>query len=164
MATRMAQLCQKCWHPSHYQPATTFIRYKVPSSHFLWSSCTNEWETQMLAKPSMNLLQRTGGNHRGSRAQLGWRTFMITCLCWILGYMRLEIWCKIGLSADWCLCAVLCTRSGACYCWIGTACTLDCTCFCAVDDISVSLAVSICSALSTHACWCPRFTNAVHCW
>jgi len=30
----------------------------------------------------------------------------------------IEIWHKIGLSADWCLCTVLCTRSGACYCWI----------------------------------------------
>ena len=34
----------------------------------------------MLAKPSSNLLQRTGGDHRGGRAQLGWRTFMMTCL------------------------------------------------------------------------------------
>ena len=25
---------------------------------------------------------------------------MMTCLRWILGYMRLEIWRKIGLSAD----------------------------------------------------------------
>jgi len=69
----------------------------------------------LLAKPSSNLLQRTGGDHRGCRAQLGWRTFMMTCLRWILGYTRLEIWRKIGLSGDWCLC----TRSAACYCWIG---------------------------------------------
>jgi len=41
---------------------------------------------------------------------------MTTCLRWILEYMRLEIWCKIGLSADWCLCTALCTHSGACYC------------------------------------------------
>jgi len=27
---------------------------------------------------------------------------MVTCLGWILGYMRLEIWRKIGLSADGC--------------------------------------------------------------
>jgi len=27
--------------------------------------------TQVLAKPSSNLLQRTGGDHRGGRAQLG---------------------------------------------------------------------------------------------
>jgi len=53
---------------------------------------------------------------------LGWRTFMMTCLRWILGYMRLEIWCKIGLSADWCLCTALHTRSGACYCWIECPC------------------------------------------
>ena len=38
---------------------------------------------------------------------------------WILGYMRLEIWCRSGLSADWCCCTALHTRSAACYCWIG---------------------------------------------
>jgi len=42
---------------------------------------------------------------------------MTTCLRWILGYTRLEIWRKIGLSGDWCLCTVLHTRSGACCCW-----------------------------------------------
>ena len=77
------------------------------------------------AKPSSNLLRRTGGDHRGGRAQPGWRTFMMTCLRWILGYMRLEIWCKIGLSADWCLCTALRTRSGACYCCISpSVCSL----------------------------------------
>jgi len=82
----------------------------------------HEWmRTQMLAKPSLNLLQRTGGDHRGGRAQPGWRTFMMTCLRWILGYMRLEIWRRIGLSADWCLCTALRTRSGACYYWIAQA-------------------------------------------
>jgi len=40
------------------------------------------------AKASPNLLQRTGGDHRGGRARPGWRTFMMTCLRWILGYMR----------------------------------------------------------------------------
>jgi len=80
----------------------------------------HEWmRTQMLAKPSLNLLQRTGRDHRGGRAQPGWRTFMMTCLRWILLYMRLEIWCKICLSADWCLCTALRTRSIACYYWIG---------------------------------------------
>ena len=33
--------------------------------------------------------------------------------------MKLEIWCKIGLSGGWCLCTALRTRSGACYYWIG---------------------------------------------
>jgi len=75
--------------------------------------------TQMLAKSSSNLLQRTGGDHRGGRAQSGWGTFMMTCLRWILGYVRLEIWRKIGLSGDWCLCTALRTRSSACYCWTG---------------------------------------------
>ena len=83
----------------------------------LSSGTLHEWtRTQMLAKPSSNLLQRTGGNHRGGC--MTWRTFTMTCLCWILGCMRLEIWRKIGLSGDWCLCTVLRTRSGACYYWI----------------------------------------------
>ena len=68
----------------------------------------HEWmRTQMLARLSSNLLQRTGGDYRGGRAQPGLRTFMMTCLRWILGYMRLEIWRKIGLSGDRCLCAAL---------------------------------------------------------
>ena len=51
----------------------------------------HEWmRMQMLAKPSSNLLQRTGGDHRGGRTQLGCRTFAMTCLRWILGCMRLE--------------------------------------------------------------------------
>jgi len=65
---------------------------------------------QMLAKPSSNLLQKPG-----------WRTFMMTRLCWILGYRRQEIWCEIGLSRNGCHCTALCTRSGACYYWIGQA-------------------------------------------
>jgi len=45
---------------------------------------------------------------------------MINCLRWILGYPRLEIWCKISLTGDWCLCTVLRTHSTACYYWIGS--------------------------------------------
>jgi len=37
-------------------------------------------ELQTLAKQSSNPLQRIGGDHRGGRAQPGWRTFMKTCL------------------------------------------------------------------------------------
>ena len=48
--------------------------------------------------------------------------FLMACLHWILRYTRLEIWRKIGLSADCCLCTALRTRSGACYCWIGLDC------------------------------------------
>jgi len=72
---------------------------------------------QLLAERSSNLHQRTGGDHQGGCAQLGWRTFMKTCLRWILGYTRLEIWRKIGLSRDWCLCTTLRSRTGACYYW-----------------------------------------------
>ena len=81
----------------------------------------HEWmRMQMLAKPSSNLLQRTGVDHRGGHAQLEQRTFMMTCLRWILGYMRLEIWCKIGLSGDRCLCTALHTCSAAIALdWIG---------------------------------------------
>jgi len=98
----------------------------------------------MLAKPSLNLLQRTGGD-RGGRAQPGWRTFMMTCLRWILGYVRLEIWCKIGLSAHWCLCIVLCTRSGACCYWIGLVClgTCVCRCMCLGKGIPDELAIQL---------------------
>ena len=79
----------------------------------------HEWMwMQMLAKPSLNLLQRTAGNHRGGCRQPGWRTFMMTCLRWILGYMKREIWRKIGLSRDWCLCIVLCTCTVACNYWL----------------------------------------------
>ena len=67
----LARLCQKCRHPSHYQPATTFIHHLVPSSHFLWGTLHKWMRTQMLAVPSSNLLQRTGGDHRGGRAQPG---------------------------------------------------------------------------------------------
>ena len=106
----------------------------LPTSHHFHPSLSpvvslslgilHEWmRTQMLAKPSLNLHQRTGGDHWGGRAQLGWRTFMMTCLRWILGFMRLEIWCKIGLSGDWCLCTALRTRSGACYYWISEQAT-----------------------------------------
>jgi len=51
----------------------------------------HEWmTTQMLAKPCSNLLQRTEGDHWGGRTQPGWRTFMMTFLRWILGYMKLD--------------------------------------------------------------------------
>ena len=74
---------------------------------------------RMDVNASSNLLQRTGVDHRGSHTQPGWRTLMMTCLLWILGYMRLEIWCKIGLSGDRCCCTALHTCSAACYYWIG---------------------------------------------
>jgi len=74
-------------------------------------------DEKMLAKPSSNLLQRTGGDHRAAAHNLDeehsslpwwsppilWRRFedgLAICLRWILGYMRLEIWRKIGLSGD----------------------------------------------------------------
>ena len=124
----LAWLCQRCQHTSHYQPATTFIHHI--KSRRLTLGILHEWmRTHMLAKPSLNLLQRTGGD-RGGRVQPGWRTFMMTCLRWILGYVRLEIWCKIGLSAHWCLCIVLRTRSGACCYWIGLVCLGTCVCRC----------------------------------
>ena len=104
----------------------------IPTSHHFHPSLSpvislslgilHEWmRMQMLAKPSSNLLQRTGGDHRCDRSQLGWRTLMMTCLRWILGYMRLEIWCKISRSGDWCLCIAPSIRCGACYYWIGLA-------------------------------------------
>ena len=101
----------------------------LPTSHHFYPSLSpvmHKWmRMQMLAGPPSNLLQRTRGDLRGGRTQPGWRTYMMTCLNWILAYMRLEIWQKIGLSADWCLCTALCTRSGACYYWIEDLPTVD---------------------------------------
>ena len=95
----------------HFHPSSPVVSLSLGILH--------EWmRMQTLAKPSSNLLQGTGGDHRGGRAQFGWRTFITTSLRWILGYERLEIWRKIGLSGDWCLCTALRTRSGACYYWI----------------------------------------------
>jgi len=68
----------------------------IPSSHFLWASCTNGWEHRKAIFERAP--ERTGGDHWDGRAQLGWRTFMMTCLRWILGYMWLVMWRKIGLS------------------------------------------------------------------
>ena len=101
-------------------PISHHVRLSLSPAISLSLRILHEWtRTQMLAKPPSNLLQRTRGDHRGGRAQLGWWTFMMTCLRWTLGYTRLEIWRKIGLSGDWRLCTALRTRSGACYYWIG---------------------------------------------
>jgi len=73
---------------------------------------------QMLAKPPSNFLQRTGGDHRGGHAQLGWKTFMMTCLRWILGYLRLYGAKSASLETDvFAQCYALVV--GACYYWIG---------------------------------------------
>ena len=40
----LAWLCQKCWHSSYDQSATTLIHCQVSSSFFLWTSCENAWE------------------------------------------------------------------------------------------------------------------------
>jgi len=107
----------------------------LPTSHHFHPSLSpvvsfslgilHEWmRTQMLAKPSLNQLQRTGGDHRGGRAQPGWRTFMITCLRWISGNVRLQIWRKIGLAGEWRLVSLqstIRTRSRALHANIGLA-------------------------------------------
>ena len=113
---RARAVCTRCSSFVHGMLAEMPTSVALPTSdHFHPSACPvvslslgilHEYlTTQTLAKPSLNLLQRIGGEHWGGHAQLGWRTFMITCLCWILGYMRLEIRRKIGLSANWCLSA-----------------------------------------------------------
>ena len=63
-------------------------------------SCKRGWILflTVLAKPSSNLLQRTGGDHRGGRAQPGRRTFMTTCLCWILAVMDMSSCRPMGAS------------------------------------------------------------------
>jgi len=124
--TVWSRMCSALPAPSHLPNYRISVRDK-PLQHFDGTiRCTDGWmhewmRMQMLAKPSSNLLQRTGGDHWGGCTQSRWRTFMMTCLHWILRYMRLQIWCKIGLSADWRLCTVLRTPSGACYYWIGHA-------------------------------------------
>jgi len=75
----------------------------LPTSHHFHPSSSpvislslgilHKWmRMQMLAKLSSNLLQKTGGDQSGGREQLEWKTFIMTRLCWILGYMSLEIW------------------------------------------------------------------------
>ena len=67
---------------------------------------------QMLAKPSSNLLRKLEAATQAAAQNLDEEHLS----SWLL---RLEIWRKIGFSRDWCLCIVLCTRSGACYYYFG---------------------------------------------
>ena len=108
---RNADICRITNTSHHFYPSLSPV---VSLSLGILHECMR---THMLAKPSSDLFQRIGGGHWGGCAQPGWRMFMMTCLCWILGYMRLEIWHKISLSGDWCLWTVLLTRSSACYYW-----------------------------------------------
>jgi len=58
-------LLQRFCTSHHFDPSSS----PVVSLSF---GILHEWmRTQMLAKPSLNLLQRTGGDHRGGRAQPG---------------------------------------------------------------------------------------------
>jgi len=111
----LARLCQKCQQSSYYQPATTFFHIKSRRLTFfvhLARTDENADASQAIFEPPPE------NDHRGGRAQPGWWWFMMTCLRWILGYTRQEIWHKIGLSGDWCIYTALRTRSGACYYWI----------------------------------------------
>ena len=105
--------------PHYLQSLSTPRSSIIKSRRLTFSGHLAPMDENAECKPSSNFLQRTGCDHWGGRAQPGWRTFMMTCLHCILGYMRLEIWCKVGPSADWCLCTVLCTHSGPCCYWIG---------------------------------------------
>ena len=73
---------------------------QLPRAHTGQYRCSAGKNNKFLSAASSNLLQRTGSDHQGGRAKLGRRTFLVTCLRWILGYTRLEIWRKIGLSGD----------------------------------------------------------------
>ena len=108
-----------CWQGSHrpQTPPPVLPPGELLSAHVFFV-CWKYAGTLCANIMSSNLFQRTGGDHRGGRAQIGRRTFMMTCLHWILGYMRLQICCKIGLSGYWCPCTALCTRSGALYYWL----------------------------------------------
>ena len=103
-----------CYHLLNYQPAPLLAINKSCSltffGHLAWMD-ENADARQAIFEPPPENWRRPG-----------WRTLMMTCHWWILGYMRLEIRCKIGLSGDWYLCTVLRTRSGACYYWIECPC------------------------------------------
>ena len=86
------QLAQGCYlkvERPGIEPATFCVASQHANQAVIQFNSIKYPDENAEAKPSSNLLQRTGGDHRG--------TTWMTCLRWILGYMRLEIWCKIGL-------------------------------------------------------------------
>jgi len=75
-------LCKESWAIADTTLSEMPTSVELPTSHHFHPSSSpvvslslgvlHEWmRTQMLAKPSSNLLQRTGGDHRGGRAQPG---------------------------------------------------------------------------------------------
>jgi len=107
-------LMQWTWANGDYEESWTFAgttlsemptSVALPTSHHfhppvspvvsLSLGLLHEWmRTQMLAKPSSNLLQRTGGDHRGGTT---WMKNIHDDLSSLdLGIH--EVWCKIGLS------------------------------------------------------------------
>ena len=72
---------------------------------------------------------------------------------WILGYMWLEIWHKIGLPGDWCLSTVLCTRRGACYRRIGLDWYFNCMLYCLPMWLSLAMTRVLFSVVSAYTEW-----------
>ena len=90
----------------HFHPSLSPV---VSLSLDILHECRMDENAEAIAKPSSDLLQRTGGDHRGGRAhnldeeRSWWPVFAGS---WdTRGW--LEIWRRIGLSGDWCLCTAL---------------------------------------------------------
>jgi len=75
-------LCEESWTFAGTTLSEMPTSVALPTSHHFHPSLSpvvslsldilHEWmRTQMLAKPFLNLFQRTGGDHRSGRAQLG---------------------------------------------------------------------------------------------
>ena len=103
--------CQKCRHTSHCQPATAYVRHYVPSSHFLWASCTNDASQAIFEPPAENWRRPLG-----RRAQLVHDDLSSLDLGI---YEARHLMQNRPLWRPWCLCTALRTSSGACYYWIG---------------------------------------------
>ena len=104
-----------CQHSSYDQSATALIHCQVSSSFFLWTSCKNGWECR--CQPS---------HFWASSRELETLTWVATYYLdedhprWSLFPRSGDTWSqRFVISGDKCLCIPQCTRSGACYYWIG---------------------------------------------
>jgi len=105
------------WPISHHShPLSSLVVFL--SLDILW-----EWmRMQTPAKSLLSLLLTAGDVHLGGHVLPGWRPSKVIYLPGIWSCIKPENWLRIDLSGDWCLCIVLCTRSGACYYWIRLEC------------------------------------------
>ena len=80
---------------------------------------------QTPAKSFLSLLLRAGDVHLGGHVLPSWRPslFPASGAAWSQRTGSEST----SLSGNWCLCVVLCTSSGTCYCWIGLDVLYGCT-------------------------------------